>query len=118
MAKIPRALSKHEENFNITWRVLGGPPATREYEFHPKRCWRFDFAWPDTRVAVEIDGGVNDGPGRGAHSRRKGYAEDCEKLNEAAFMGWTVFRLVPDMITVANVTRIIRAVREGANGGH
>ena len=29
----------------------------REYKFHKTRKWRFDFAYPDIQLAVEIDGG-------------------------------------------------------------
>lgn len=30
----------------------------REYRFAPKRLWRFDFAWPELALALEIEGGV------------------------------------------------------------
>ena len=30
----------------------------REFEFHPKRKWRFDFAFLECKVAVEVDGYV------------------------------------------------------------
>ena len=29
-----------------------------EYKFHPTRRWRFDLAWPDKKVAVEVQGGI------------------------------------------------------------
>ena len=32
------------------------PEPTRELVFAPPRKWRFDFAWPEHLVAVEIDG--------------------------------------------------------------
>ena len=63
----------------------------REYRFHPERKWRFDFADPVNKVAVEIDGGVF---GNGRHSRGAGFRSDCEKLNAAAALGWRVFRYV------------------------
>ena len=34
------------------------PPPVAEHRFHETRRWRFDFAWPDHRVALEIAGGV------------------------------------------------------------
>lgn len=29
-----------------------------EYRFHPTRKWRFDFAIPHIKVAIEIEGGL------------------------------------------------------------
>lgn len=26
--------------------------AVAEFRFHPKRCWRFDWAWPEHMVAL------------------------------------------------------------------
>lgn len=64
-------------------------PAVREHRFHPDRKWRMDFAWPDKRIAVEIEGGVW---GLGRHNRPKGFIADTEKYNAAAALGWTVLR--------------------------
>ena len=63
-----------------------------EYQFHPTRKWRFDFAWPAVRLAVEVEGGVY---GRGRHVRPSGFIKDCEKYNAAALAGWVVLRFVP-----------------------
>lgn len=65
------------------------PPPATEVRFHPIRRWRFDIAWPHQKVAVEVDGAVY---AKGRHTRGKGYEQDCEKLNEAQLMGWTVLR--------------------------
>lgn len=59
----------------------------REFRFYDKRGWRFDFAWPDVKVAVEIDGGQHEYMG-GRHNTD----EDREKINTASAMGWTVLR--------------------------
>jgi len=61
----------------------------REYKFHPVRKWRFDFADPHGKVAVEIEGGAFSG---GRHTRGAGFIADCEKYNAAILMGWRVFR--------------------------
>lgn len=67
----------------------------REYRFHPVRRWRFDFAFPDHKIAVEVEGGTWV---RGAHVRGKHYRSDCEKYLEAAILGWTVLRFTSDML--------------------
>lgn len=92
--------SKGEEAFANAWRVWisdrpGDQPA-REYHFSRERNWRFDFAFPETKVAVEIDGGSWSG---GRHNRGSGFAKDCEKFNAAAADGWRVFRFTTQMVT-------------------
>ena len=66
-----------------------------EVRFHPTRRWRFDFAHEATLVAIEGEGGTWVG---GRHTRPAGFHKDCEKYNAANLLGWTVFRLTPQMI--------------------
>lgn len=61
----------------------------KEHRFHPTRMWKFDFAWPDKKIAVEIDGGIWN---RGGHTRGVHYSSDCEKTNQAQILGWKVLR--------------------------
>lgn len=66
-----------------------------EFRFHPVRRWRFDWAWPERKVAVEIDGGIWT---RGRHTRGAGFLADMEKLNTAALLGWRVLRFTPAQV--------------------
>jgi very-short-patch-repair endonuclease len=66
-----------------------------EHRFHPVRRWRFDAAFPERKIAIEIDGGAFIG---GRHTRGTGFRKDCEKLNTATQMGWRVFRFLPDQV--------------------
>ena len=68
----------------------------REYRFAPPRRWRFDFAWTDIRLALEIEGGTWV---TGRHNRPVGYAKDLEKYNTATLMGWRVLRVTPALVT-------------------
>lgn len=61
----------------------------REYVFHPIRKWRFDFAWPEYRIAVEIEGGIWV---KGRHNSPQGFLKDIEKYNMATCLGWQVYR--------------------------
>ena len=63
-----------------------------EHKFHETRKWRFDFAWPDQKLAVEVEGGAFSG---GRHTRGIGFVKDCEKYNAAVLAGWRVLRFVP-----------------------
>lgn len=67
--------------------AMGEP--RRELVFHAERRWRFDFAWPSKRVALEIEGGVWTG---GRHVSGAGFTKDMEKYNYAAAMGWLIIR--------------------------
>jgi len=94
MSTIPRAGSKGEEAFALHCRVEG-ISYMREHKFHPERKWRFDFAFPKPMLAIEIEGGTWTA---GAHSRGKGFQEDCEKYNAAAKLGWRVLRYSTEMV--------------------
>ena len=54
-----------------------------------------DKAFPDYKIAVEVEGGMWSG---GAHNRGKKYQEDCEKYNEATRLGWRVYRFGTNQI--------------------
>lgn len=65
----------------------------KEYRFHPTRKWRFDYAIPSHLIALEVEGGVWTG---GRHIRASGFLGDMEKYNNAALLGWRVFRTTPN----------------------
>lgn len=104
-------MSSHlERRFALLWKAHGGPlPLKHEVRFHPKRKWRFDFVHQRSKVAIEIEGGTW---ARGAHSRGRGYAEDCEKYNAATLLGWHVFRLTGDMLTLEHLRPIMELIHE------
>jgi hypothetical protein len=71
------------------------PTPVAEHRFSPPRRWRFDYAWPEQKVALEQEGGVWV---RGRHTRGKGYLGDLEKYNCAAIAGWAVIRCTPEQV--------------------
>ena len=88
--------------------------AVREYRFHSKRRWRFDFAFVPERLAVEVEGVVYEGKGKstrldGRHVRPKGFEADCEKYAEAWVMGWSILRVTPRMINRGEAIGYIQA---------
>jgi hypothetical protein len=78
--------------FRLVCKGLGLPAPAEEYRFHGTRKWRFDFAWPSHKLALEVEGGTFVG---GRHTRGSGFAKDLEKYNTAAAMGWRLIRVVP-----------------------
>jgi very-short-patch-repair endonuclease len=83
----------------------------REYEFARPRKWRFDFAWVQKRIALEIEGAVWV---NGRHTRGSGFVKDMEKYNAAALAGWKVFRVSTAQVRSGEALRIVeRALKEG-----
>lgn len=89
-------------------RQAGIPAPKPEHYFAPPRLWRFDLAWPEQLIAIEIHGKVYasrpkfrwdgsfvhvEGGESGRHTRGKGFTEDREKMNEALLLGWRVLEV-------------------------
>lgn len=85
-----------ERTFLFHCRSLRFPEPEQEYQFHPTRKFRFDFAWPELMIAVEIEGAVWR---RGRHTRGAGYTKDLEKYNLATKFGWKVYRFESKAVT-------------------
>lgn len=81
-------MSALEEMFALQCEQAGLPTPLREYAAVPGRRYRWDFAWADARVLVEINGGTY---ARMGHSTGSGIARDYEKSNLAMLAGWRTF---------------------------
>lgn len=86
----------YEDELAQKVQFAGLPAPVQQHKFHPTRRFRFDLAWPDHTLAVEIDGGIWIG---GRHTSGAGYRRDCVKGNEAILLGWRVLHVTPDMVT-------------------
>jgi len=86
-----------EAKFYHLCAALGIPRGTPEFRFAPPRRWRFDTAYPDKMVAVELEGGTWLG-NKGRHTNPLGFAKDAIKYNAAVALGWRVFRFTADML--------------------
>jgi hypothetical protein len=93
--KTPQSLSAGEETFALHCKAHGISPE-REFRFCEGRKWAFDFAFPESMVAIEIEGGTAFGKSR--HSRGKGFVNDCAKYNAATRLGWKVYRYTTEMV--------------------
>lgn len=95
-------------------KVAELPKPESEFIFAPPRRWRFDFAWPTAKVALEVEGGTFLS---GRHSRGRGFEDDCIKYDEAAIAGWLVIRVTGDMVTDGRALALVEralAARPGS----
>lgn len=88
-----------------------------EHHFHPKRMWRFDYAWPSSLIALEVEGGIfgataaNGRRYKGAHASISGMLRDISKYNDTAVHGWRVLRVVPDeLFTQGTIDMLVDVV--------
>ena len=109
-------MSALEQTFETLLRLAPEvPDAQREYLFALPRRWRFDFAWPEQKVAVELPGGKWM---RGRHQRPIGFQRDLEKANAAVLAGWRVLSYTGDDLSkrpVQVLAEVFSAI-EGASG--
>jgi very-short-patch-repair endonuclease len=77
----------------------------RELRFHPVRRWRFDYAIPSHKIAIEVEGGVWT---QGRHTRPKGFLGDMEKYNTATALGWRILRVTPETLTTGATLDLIK----------
>lgn len=82
-----------EGEFKVEKRVQ--KPRKDGKQKHVPDRWRFDFAWPEFGLIVEIDGGVWIG---GAHAHPVDITRNMAKRNDAAFAGFAVLAYTPQQV--------------------
>ena len=112
---------------------IRAPELVEEHQFLADRRFRFDFALPNLRMGIEIEGGVHADPAdkieaaggmlfkregkKSRHTTSDGYERDCTKYNLAQMDGWWVLRFTPRQIERGDaVTFVVLAIlrrREG-----
>jgi len=92
-------------------KTYGIPIPEVELKFHPKRKWKFDFAWSKQKVALEIHGGVWS---NGHHVRGQGFIDDREKVGAAQELGWIVLEYATGMVDYEQIKRVLQ-MRDGDN---
>lgn len=105
-----RRVSQGEETLRVHLITSKLPPHRREHYFAKPRMWRFDFAWPEYMLAVEVEGGTHS---NGRHNRGSGFEEDCVKYNVAAIRGWWLLRFTTRMVkSGAALVQIEQAIQQ------
>jgi very-short-patch-repair endonuclease len=90
-------------------RALDLPEPIREYPAIKGRKFRFDFAWLERKLLVEVNGGTYT---KGAHSTGAGIARDYEKANLAQLAGWRVLTFDGKSVKSGEAVEVIRQALE------
>lgn len=77
----------------------------KEFQFDEIRKWRFDYAMPSVKIAVEYEGGVF--LQKSGHNTAKHYNKDTDKYNRAAALGWRIIR-----VTAMNYTTVLKHLND------
>lgn len=92
--------SRAEDNLVLLLQGAGLPAPRREHRWHPTRKWRFDLAWPELMLAIEVEGGTFQRTVNrkgeivlGSGHAGQHFIDDCEKYNSALVAGWHVVRI-------------------------
>ena len=102
-------MSALEDKFESQLKALKLTNYKREFVFHPIRKWRFDFWFPEKKLAVELHGAIYT---QGRHSRGAGIEGDMEKINTAQEMGYSVLCFSAGMVKTGEaVTQVERMLK-------
>jgi very-short-patch-repair endonuclease len=107
MSKIETSTTLNEKIFYALLKQKGIALPKQEYKFHEKRKWRFDYCWPEVKLAVEVEGGIFS---NGRHTRGSGYLGDMEKYNAATLEGYKLLRFTPQQLTLKSTIDSITEV--------
>lgn len=88
-------------------------------EFHfllsPHPDYRFDYAIPDFKIAIEQEGGVW-AKGNSGHSSGTGIMRDMDKSSLAAVHGWTLIRRTPkQLLSMTTISLTEKAIQTKKN---
>jgi very-short-patch-repair endonuclease len=105
--------SRWEDLLLFQIKAMKLPLPVSEHKFHPERKWRFDLAYVDKLLAIEIEGGIWN---MGRHVRPSGFINDIEKYNAATLLGWRVLRFDPKKIQNGDAVALLNQVLSKGNG--
>lgn len=81
-------LPKPERELRFAAERVGSAPGMRErLKKYSLQDWRFDLAWREHKLAVELNGGNYVG---GRHSNATQLTGEYRKINKAQQLGWVV----------------------------
>jgi hypothetical protein len=98
--------AQNRRRFLILCEIRGLPTPETEYKFAaPDRKFAFDFAWPDSRVALESVGGIWQ---RGGHSGGAYQLRDMEKFNLGVVRQWRILQVPPSQLCTDETIAMVK----------
>jgi len=101
-------ISKGEQKFLDAWHAHGIPDSDPEQQVviegvksDANRHYKFDFAWPQIRLAIEVDG---HGWGHVTPANR---SRDATKVRRAMAAGWLVIPVTTDCLSNAEKRELV-----------
>lgn len=85
-----------------------------EFYFSTDREFRFDYALPGYKIAIEQNGGIWS-KGNSGHSSGKGIQRDMDKTALAGSLGWTVISRSPEQMLTEETLNFIRNAIKNKN---
>jgi hypothetical protein len=98
------------ENYRFVAESLGAGKGLRErLEDAGLNDFQTDFAYPDLKIGIEVNGGqfVKSG-----HSSPSGLARDAKKINQAIFLNWRIFVLPTSLVTPDYISQIAEFIKK------
>lgn len=92
------------------WDKMGIEPPVAEYRFSSQRRWRIDYAWPDVKLAAEIEGGIFM-RSKARHTNPIGFLKDMEKYNMLTEEGWHLLRDIPQKINYDQIIKVYQSLK-------
>ena len=89
--------NRWQDAYYIQVKQAGLPLPVSEYSAIPARKFRWDFAWPECLILVEIQGGIWSSSKTG-HTSGVGVNRDCQKGNLANLGSFCCLSFTSDMI--------------------
>jgi len=101
--------SELELYFALQVEAIGLPEPEREYLVPGVPRFRYDFAWIEQKLLVEINGGTW---GHMGHSTGKGIARDYRKNRLPQALGWRCYSFTGDEVRSGEAVEVIRQALE------
>ncbi|WP_313515145.1 hypothetical protein [Sphingobacterium sp.] len=100
---------KHKDSFIRFIEMELGLEVWPEFHFSVERNYRLDYAIPEYKVAIEVDGGIWM-KGNSGHSSGKGIKRDMDKGNLVQLHGWKIIRIEPHELVSDKVLESIKTL--------
>ena len=100
---------KYQDEFIRLVKIELGLEVWPEFYFSTERLYRLDYAIPDIKIGIEVNGGVW-AKGNSGHSSGTGIMRDYEKSNLAQSLGWKILSVVPSQMESLEIILLIENV--------